>query len=38
MRVIAYPNRHYPPSAEVLSTADAVIASLDDVDAGLRVS
>jgi HAD superfamily hydrolase (TIGR01509 family) len=38
MRVVAYPNRHYPPSAGILSTADAVIASLDDVDAGLRVS
>jgi HAD superfamily hydrolase (TIGR01509 family) len=38
MRVVAYPNRHYPPSATILSTADAVIASLDELDAALRVS
>jgi HAD superfamily hydrolase (TIGR01509 family) len=38
MRVVAYPNRHYPPSAGLLSTADAVIASLDELDAALRVS
>jgi len=38
MHVLAYPNRHYPPSAEVLATADAVIASLDELDAALRVS
>lgn len=38
MRVVAYPNRHYPPSAGILSTADAVIASLDELDAALRVS
>jgi HAD superfamily hydrolase (TIGR01509 family) len=37
MRVVAYPNRHYPPSAGILSTADAVIASLDELDAALRV-
>ena len=28
MRVIAYPNRHYPPAAEVLALADGVLASL----------
>jgi HAD superfamily hydrolase (TIGR01509 family) len=28
MRVIAYPNRHYPPTAEVLALADAALASL----------
>jgi hypothetical protein len=26
--VIAYPNRHYPPTAEVLALADAALASL----------
>ena len=36
MRVIAYPNRHYPPDAEALALADAVIDSLDDVAAALR--
>ena len=29
MRVIAYPNRHYPPAADVLASADVVIDSLD---------
>ena len=29
MRVIAYPNRHYPPAADVLASADLVIDSLD---------
>ena len=29
MRVVAYPNRHYPPAAEVLRSADVVIDSLD---------
>ncbi len=28
MRVIAYPNRHFPPSADVLASADIVIDSL----------
>ena len=32
MRVIAYPNRHYPPSAEVLAHADVVLESLTDLD------
>jgi HAD superfamily hydrolase (TIGR01509 family) len=31
MRVIAYPNRHYPPAAEILALADDVLRSLDDV-------
>ena len=34
MRVIAYPNRHYPPAANVLALADVVIESLS----GLAVS
>jgi HAD superfamily hydrolase (TIGR01509 family) len=29
MRVIAYPNRHDPPAADVLASADVVIDSLD---------
>ncbi len=29
MRVIAYPNRHYRPAAEVLALADVVLDSLD---------
>jgi HAD superfamily hydrolase (TIGR01509 family) len=32
MRVLAYPNRHYPPSDEVLALADSVLSSLDDLD------
>jgi len=28
MRVIAYPNRHYPPTPEVLAQADTVLRSL----------
>jgi HAD superfamily hydrolase (TIGR01509 family) len=31
MRVIAIPNRHYPPSAEVLALADVVLQSLDEL-------
>jgi HAD superfamily hydrolase (TIGR01509 family) len=31
MRVIAYPNRHYPPSAETLSVATEVVDSLTRV-------
>ena len=31
MRVIAYPNRHYPPSPETLEAADFVLERLDDV-------
>jgi HAD superfamily hydrolase (TIGR01509 family) len=32
MRVLAYPNRHYPPSDEVLALTDRVVNSLDDLD------
>ena len=32
MRVIAYPNRHYPPSAEALALADVVLDSLAELD------
>jgi HAD superfamily hydrolase (TIGR01509 family) len=38
MRVVAYPNRHYAPSADVLASVDAVIASLDELEAALGVS
>jgi hypothetical protein len=31
MRVIAYPNRHYPPAADVLALADIIVRRLDDV-------
>ena len=31
MRVLAYPNRHYPPPAEALALADGVLESLDDL-------
>ena len=29
MRVLAYPNAHYPPAAEALALADVVLESLD---------
>jgi HAD superfamily hydrolase (TIGR01509 family) len=32
MRVIAYPNRHYPPPDEVLALAERVLSSLDLLD------
>ena len=32
MRVIAYPNRHYPPPADVLRLATDVVESLDALD------
>jgi HAD superfamily hydrolase (TIGR01509 family) len=35
MRVIAYPNRHYPPADDVLALADVVIDSLTGVEASL---
>jgi HAD superfamily hydrolase (TIGR01509 family) len=38
MRVIAYPNRHYPPAADVLGSADVVVDSLDALDASIPVS
>ncbi len=31
MRVLAVPNRRYPPAAEALARADAVLASLDEL-------
>jgi len=31
MRVIALPNRHYPPTADALALADAVAGSLDEL-------
>jgi hypothetical protein len=33
MRVLAYPNRHYPPAAEIVALADAELRSLDDLTA-----
>jgi HAD superfamily hydrolase (TIGR01509 family) len=36
MRVIAYPNRHYPPAANVLALAEQVLAGLDDLSGALR--
>jgi HAD superfamily hydrolase (TIGR01509 family) len=35
MRVVAYPNRHYPPAAEIVALADAELGSLDDLTAEL---
>ncbi len=32
MRVLAYPNRHYPPSADTLALADVVLESLEELD------
>jgi HAD superfamily hydrolase (TIGR01509 family) len=37
MRVIAYPNRHYPPPAEVLASADVVLDSLGELTASAVV-
>jgi HAD superfamily hydrolase (TIGR01509 family) len=34
MRVLAYPNRHYPPAADVLDSADVVLGSLDELRVG----
>jgi hypothetical protein len=31
MRVIAYPNRHYPPADDALALADTVVSGLADV-------
>ena len=33
MRVVAVPNRHYPPEPEALALADIVLESLDDFSA-----
>ena len=38
MRVIAYPNRHYPPAADVLALADGVVRRLGDVRPSLLSS
>lgn len=35
MRVIAYPNRHYPPGAEALALAHTVIGSLTELAAAI---
>jgi HAD superfamily hydrolase (TIGR01509 family) len=32
MRVLAYPNRRYPPAADALALADVVLGSLDELD------
>jgi len=33
--VIAYPNEHYPPDAEALGSADAVIGALSELGAAV---
>jgi HAD superfamily hydrolase (TIGR01509 family) len=38
MRVVAYPNRHYPPASEVVALADVELESLAGLDAGALVS
>ena len=38
MGVIAYPNRHYPPAAEVLTLATSVLDTLDELDVRSLVS
>jgi len=38
MRVLAYPNRHYPPSAEALALADRVLASLSELELSAELS
>ena len=35
MRVIAYPNRHYPPDADILALADGVFRSMADINANV---
>ena len=35
MRVLAYPNAHYPPSADALALADVVLGSLDELTPAL---
>jgi HAD superfamily hydrolase (TIGR01509 family) len=37
MRVVAYPNRHYPPASEVVALADVELESLAGLDAGALV-
>jgi len=36
MRVVAYPNRHYPPAADVLELADAVVDAPDEIEPAVR--
>ena len=31
MRVLAFPNRHYPPPPDALALADVVLESLDEL-------
>ncbi len=38
MRVIAYPNRHYPPADQVLALADSVVETLDSLRPAALVS
>ena len=38
MRVIAYPNRHYPPADDALALADSVVETLDSLRAAALVS
>jgi beta-phosphoglucomutase-like phosphatase (HAD superfamily) len=38
MRVIAYPNRYYPPAAGVLTLTASVLDTLDELDARSLVS
>ena len=35
MRVVAFPNRHYPPDPDAIALADRVLASLDDLSAAI---
>lgn len=36
MRVLAYPNRHYPPAGEALALADVILESLGELPGALR--
>jgi hypothetical protein len=31
MRVVAFPNQRFPPAADALALADAVLSALDDL-------
>jgi HAD superfamily hydrolase (TIGR01509 family) len=35
LRVVAFPNAHYPPAADALALADVVVRSLDELTPGL---
>jgi len=37
MRVLAYPNPHYPPTPEALALADAVLGSMGELDLDAQV-